>query len=296
MESAVQSMTGYGRYQQQDAAWEQVWEIRSVNSRYLEIKWRLPQSCRFMESEWDKAVREFLHRGRVEVSLDLRLLTPEAACPALNKAQVVGMVDQLRQMAKTLGHTFQPDLNQVLLAPALWLDNSAQLPADLTQALTQGLLTALKDIQQARLREGRALTADILLRLEHLSTIVEQIHPLAAELAPKRMQNLTDRVSILLTSVEKNMDEARMLQELALLADKLDVSEELTRLGEHLPEANRILTTTQDPGRRLDFVFQECLREITTCGNKTQDALISRLVIEFKAELEKCREQIQNLE
>lgn len=296
MEPLAQSMTGYGRYHAQDAAWQQTWEIRSVNSRFLEIKWRLPQSCRFMENEWDKAVREFLHRGRVDVCLDLRLLTPEAACPKLNKAQVAGMVDQVRRMAESLGCAYQPDMNQVLFNPALWLDDTERLPDDLARSLTQGLLNALKDIQEGRIREGRVLSADVLQRLERLSETVGKIHPLARELAPKRMRALTDRVAALLLSVEKNMDEARMLQELALLADKLDVSEELTRLTEHLRESRRILTETPDPGRRLDFVFQECLREITTCGNKTQDAAISRLVVEFKTELEKCREQVQNLE
>lgn len=292
----IQSMTGFGRLHCQDAKWDQTWEVRTVNSRYLEVKWRIPHYCRRLESDWDKLVRTYLARGRVEISLDLRMLAPEAASPALDKAQSLGMLGQLRLLAESLGRQFEPDFNQLLLVPSLWRDPAGDLAENLTNALTDGLRLVLEDVSQARFREGQALGEDISTRLERMSKIAAKIRVLTDELAPKRMDNLREKVNALLLAHEKSVDDARLLQELALLSDRVDVSEELTRLAAHLQEARRILAKTPDPGRRLDFLFQECLREISTCGNKAQDAPVCRFVVEFKTELEKCREQVQNLE
>ncbi len=297
MVKSVQSMTGFGRLHRQDDDWEQTWEVRTVNSRYLEIKWRIPHSCRRLESEWEKLARIYLARGRMDVSLDLRLLTPETASPSLDRAQALGMLDQLRLLAESQDRRYHPDFNYLLLIPSLWRDPAKDLPPRLVQDLTAGLRLVLEDLRQARIREGEALAADISVRLDQLTEIMERIGSMTHDLAPRRMESLRTKVGALLLKIQgKNVDELRLLQELALLSDRLDVSEELTRLAEHLREARRILNSTPDPGRRLDFLFQECLREITTCGNKTQDAGVSRLVVEFKTELEKCREQAQNLE
>lgn len=296
MAEPVQSMTGFGRLHRRDADWEQTWEVRSVNSRYLEVKWRIPHYCRRLEGDWEKLVRTSLARGRVDVSLDLRLLAPETASPALDRAQALGMLGQLRLLAESQGLRHQPDFNQLLLIPSLWRDPTGELPLRLVQDLTEGLRLVLGDLRQARTREGEVLRMDIVERLDGMTGIMERIRALTHDLAPRRMESLREKANALLKTYEKNMDDMRLLQELALLSDRLDVSEELTRLAEHLREARRILSNTPDPGRRLDFLFQECLREITTCGNKTQDAGVSRLVVEFKTELEKCREQVQNLE
>lgn len=299
----ARSMTGFGTCQVQDDHGRQSWEIRTVNSRYLEVKWRIPGYCRRLESAWEKIVREHLARGRVEVSLDLRLNRPDAVCLTLDSAQARGMVDQIRTLADQIGIPFQPDLNELFHHGGLWRDPSGDLPGSLVDSLVAGLRTALRDVQETRSREGRALSVDILKRLEHLARISTSIRDQVSQLAPNRMVALRERVDALLQGCNQHrepaplmLDEPRLLQEFALLADRLDVSEELTRLSAHLDEAVRILTTLPDPGRRLDFLFQECLREITTCGNKTQDADISRDVVAFKAELEKCREQVQNLE
>lgn len=296
MAGIAQSMTGFGRLHRQDGEWDQTWEIRTVNSRYLEIKWRIPHFCRRLESEWDKLVRGSLARGRVDINLDLRLHTPEVAGPSLDWGQALGMFEQLRLLAKSLGQEYQPDFNHLLLVPSMWREAGEDLPEQLIQRLTEGLKLVLEDLCRARAREGRALAEDILFRLDRMTDIAGQILSLTGDLVPRRMDGLREKVNALLQAYERSVDEDRLLQELALLSDRLDVSEELTRLAEHLREAKRVLAETQDPGRRLDFLFQECLREISTCGNKVQDAGISRLVVEFKAELEKCREQVQNLE
>ncbi|PTN36086.1 YicC/YloC family endoribonuclease [Desulfonatronum sp. SC1] len=299
----ARSMTGFGTSQVHDDHGRQSWEIRTVNSRYLEVKWRIPGYCRRLEGTWERIVREHLARGRVEISLDLRLNRPDSVCPTLDMAQAQGMLDQMHALADRTGLAFEPDLNQLLHHGGLWREPSGDLPEPLVGSLVAGLRTALRDVQETRSREGRTLSVDILERLDHLTRISATIRDKVSLLAPKRMETLRERVDALLQGCNQHknsaplvLDEPRLLQEFAQLADRLDVSEELTRLSAHLEEAVRILTTLPDPGRRLDFLFQECLREITTCGNKTQDADISRDVVAFKAELEKSREQVQNLE
>lgn len=302
----ARSMTGFGRYQAQDEQGEhgeQNWEIRAINSRYLEIKWKLPSYCRGLEREWEKIVRSHLSRGRVEITLDVRLHTPDAGCPRLDTRQALGMLEQLRILAREMNVPFEPDPHQLLLLPKLWQEPSGALPAGLTQFLSAGLRAALEDLVAARTREGAGLSRDLFTRLDRLAAIAADIGVQAEPLPVRRMEHLQQRVAALLHA--HNMDtaapclaieDARLLQELALLSDRLDVSEELTRLDAHLQEARRVLRDLADPGRRLDFLFQECLREITTCGNKCQNAAISRAVVDFKAQLEKCREQVQNLE
>ena len=299
----ARSMTGFGTCRLQDDHGRQSWEIRTVNSRYLEVKWRIPGYCRRLEGVWEKIVREHLARGRVEISLDLRLNRPDSVCPTLDMAQAQGMLDQIRALADRTRIPFDPDLNQLLHHGGLWREPSGDLPESLVNSLVAGLRTALNDVQETRIREGRTLSLDILERLESMTRIMAAIRDQVVHLAPKRMESLRERVDALLQRYVQQeettplvLDEPRLLQEFALLADRLDVSEELTRLSAHLEEAVRVLTKLPDPGRRLDFLFQECLREISTCGNKTQDADISRDVVAFKAELEKCREQVQNLE
>jgi len=297
------SMTGFGSALVQDDLGRQSWEVRTVNARYLEIRWRLPGFCRRLEHVWEKIARSYLSRGRVEVSLDLRLSRPDVVCPILDTAQALGMLKQVRALADQMKISFQPDLNQLFAQATFWRDPSGDLPDLLVDSLTRGLREALNDVQESRSREGQILREDILARLESMRRIAKSIHEQVVSRAPKRMQDMRERVDLLLKNVSQGLetppvvlDEPRLLQEIALIADRLDVSEELTRLFAHVEESVRILTELPDPGRRLDFLFQECLREITTCGNKTQDADISRDVVSFKAELEKCREQVQNLE
>ncbi|TVQ99396.1 MAG: YicC family protein [Desulfovibrionales bacterium] len=299
----VRSMTGFGSSSLQDDHGRQNWEVRTVNSRYLEIKWRIPGYCRRLEHAWEKTVRSQLARGRVEISLDFRLSHPDVVCPTLDIVQAQGVLNQIRELAEQADIPFQPDLNQLVHQTSLWRDPTGDLPEAMIQSLNTGLCLVLDDVQKFRSREGCILRDDILLRLERMKRIATEIQEQVGQRAPRRLEVLRERVNTLLQSIKIGsndvslvLDEPRLLQEIALIADRLDVSEELTRLSAHLEEAVRILNQLSDSGRRLDFLFQECLREISTCGNKIQDADVSREVVAFKAELEKCREQVQNLE
>ena len=178
----------------------------------------------------------------------------------------------------------------------LWEDAGAEPDEELLAGLESGLAAALADWNESRAREAKALAMDMTSRLIRMDEWVARIEERAPDIKEERFQNVRDRLSELLERAGSELDEGRFLQEITLLADKLDVSEELTRLRAHLDRLRELMAQGGDAGKRLDFTLQECFREINTCGNKIQDAQISRLVVDFKNELEKCREQVQNIE
>ena len=244
----LRSMTGFGRCVMEDADWTQTWEIRSVNNRHLDLKWRLPLQARGLESRLERVVRRFAARGRMEIT------------------------------------------------PTLWERESEDGDDEMEERLEEGLIAALEDWNESRETEGAALARDMTSRIAQMEEWVSRIDERAPEIKEERFAVLRERLSEALAAVNGELEEGRFLQEMVVLSDKLDVSEELTRLHAHLERLRDLLEIGTDAGRRLDFTLQECFREIATCGNKIQDAQTSRLVVDFKNELEKCREQVQNLE
>ena len=206
------------------------------------------------------------------------------------------MLDGLQALALARGDDFTPDYNLLLGISALWGDNGEELDEDTAAALEEGLSLALEDWNEARAAEGRALATDMhsrILRMEEWTGLIAERAPAIRD---ERTVQLRDRLAEALGQNGQELDEGRFLQEIVTLADRLDVSEELTRLSTHLARLHDLLQSGGDAGRRLDFTLQECFREINTCGNKLPDVQLSRLVVDFKNELEKCREQVQNLE
>jgi uncharacterized protein (TIGR00255 family) len=292
----LKSMTGFGRVSLPEAEWTQTWEIRSVNSRYLDLKWRLPFHLRCMEPRWSKVVQQYGSRGRVDITLQLRLSRPDALDITLNVAQAQAMLAELNRLAEQTGVEFKPDLNRLMGLGSLWEDELREPDERLTGSLEQGLRLTLEDWNASRETEGHALGQDLgkrLIRLEEwLTRIVEE----APRVKEEKFETLRGRMQTFLERFALEPDPDRLMQEAAMLSDKLDVTEELTRLRSHLDQIRTILDEGRETGKRLDFSMQECFREINTCGNKAQDSQVSRLTVDFKAELEKCREQIQNLE
>lgn len=294
----LRSMTGFGRCCLEEDEWTQTWEIRSVNSKHLDLKWRLPSCARSLESRFEKCVRRFAGRGRVEISLHLqsKSLAGKEGGPSLNIAQAEAMLDAIARFAAARGEAFTPDYNRLLELPNLWEEEGIEAESSQADQLEKGLEATLADWNEAREEEARALERDILARILRMEEWVAVISDRAPQIKEDRFALIRDRVAELLENMGSELESARFLQEIALLSDKLDVSEELTRLEAHLASLRSLLRKGADAGRRLDFTMQECFREINTCGNKIQDSQISRLVVEFKNELEKCREQVQNIE
>lgn len=292
----LRSMTGFGRYYIEDEGYTQTWEVRSVNSRHLDLKWRLPPTVRSLEAAFEKVVRKYASRGRIEISLNIQFSASAENVIKFNADKAGVMLQSLTALAKEQGEHYAPDYNRLLGISYLWEEPGLEPEGELGDALVEGLKLALEDWNESRTTEARALEQDIMgriLRMEEWSNAIEERAPGIKE---ERFNVIRERISQALTEQGGDLDENRFLQEITILADKLDVSEELTRLKAHLDRLRELLKSGKDAGRRLDFTMQECFREINTCGNKIQDAQISRLVVDFKNELEKCREQVQNIE
>lgn len=292
----LRSMTGFGRCFVENARVSQQWEIRSVNGRYLDLKWRLPPIARYLEPLLEKTARRHAARGRVEISLSLQFAPGQAPRPSFDIQQASAMLDALAGLAAMRGDRYTPDYTPFLTLDPLWSEPGIDEMDDLGDMLAQGLALALEDWNESRVAEGAQLARDLESRVMRMLEWTAVIGEAAPQIKEERTQVLRERLGEALGEMGHDLDEDRFLQEAVIIADKLDVSEELTRLGAHLERMLLLLRDGHDAGRKLDFTLQECFREINTCGNKAQDAELSRIVVDFKNELEKCREQAQNLE
>ena len=287
-------MTGFGRCQLDDADMVQTWEIRSVNSRFLDLKWKLPPQARNMEARFEKIVRRFASRGRVEISLNLQ--RQSAARASFDAEQANAMLDAIKAFASSRGDIFNVNYMALMNQSALWTSAQDEDDEALFNALSEGLETALADWNESREVEAQALAADLETRFSRMAAWVSAIEERAPEIKAARFEQVRERLATMLADMGSDLDENRFLQEMVIMADKLDVSEELTRLHSHLVRLASLMESGEDAGRKLDFTLQESFREINTCGNKIQDQHVSRIVVDCKNELEKCREQVQNLE
>ncbi len=290
------SMTGFGRKFEQMEGWALTWEIRSVNSRHLDLKWRLPVFLRSMEAVWERTVRQHASRGRLELLLHVKLNRPELLGMSLNRPQALAMIKEVQDLAREIGEGFTPDLNRLLTMSQLWEDDLREPDPQLVSDIENTLVKALKDWNTARETEGDATVQDLTQRLAFMRETLDKILVRLPEAKEDRFANIQNRIQAALDRYALELDQDRILQELAVLSDRLDVSEELARLEAHLVRLKELMGNGGETGKKLDFTLQETFREINTLGNKAQDSQISKLVVDFKAELEKCREQVQNLE
>ena len=294
----IKSMTGFGGASP-EASRPHTWEIRSVNSRFLDIKWHLPTMLRAQESRWEKIVRSAAGRGRLDITLSLGLSGGENAPRRrinLDADVASAMLDQLAGLAASRGLKFEPDPNLLLTIAHLWNDSGNSAEENFMDDLDRGLNLALTAWNHSREAEGFNLAADLHERFGRLEEWSKAIALRAPEVKEEKFRNMRSRIERVLEKYAVESDTSRMIQELAILSDRLDISEEMTRLASHFGQMEELLACGGEIGKRLDFIIQECFREINTCGNKAQDSAISRLVVDAKTELEKCREQVQNLE
>ena len=292
----MRSMTGFGRCIMEGELLTQQWEIRSVNSKRLDLKWNLPSAVSNLENRFEKVVRRYGTRGRLDISLSLQFLTTDLE-HHLDLVRAGSMLQALEQLAKSRNETYVPDYNALLNVPELWVSSMEDMDEELVLTLEQGLSLALEDWNESRETEGEALGHDLLARVLRLEQWTDILRERAPAIKEERAESLRERITEEVASLSLGeLAETRFLQEAVILLDRLDVTEELTRLATHLERMRELLRSEADVGRRLDFTLQECFREITTCGNKVPDVQLSRLVVDYKNELEKCREQAQNLE
>ncbi|MGM9585315.1 MAG: YicC/YloC family endoribonuclease [Faecousia sp.] len=291
----VKSMTGYGRAVETVNGREFTVELRSVNNRYLDCTVKLPRALSFAEDAVKQAVKTAISRGKVDVFISLRSESAEDVKITLNTAMVEGYLDAMHQMAKDYG--IREDISVSLLSrmpDVFTVDkpevDEEQLLADLMSVVNK----ALKQFDAMRTAEGSALEKDLRGRGQTILSLVAQVEAGSGQTVADYRTRLETKLKEVLASTA--IDESRILTEAAIFADKIAVDEETVRLRSHLDQMNNMLTSGGAIGRKLDFLLQEMNRESNTIGSKCSDVRLARIVVDIKAELEKIREQTQNIE
>lgn len=286
-------MTGFGRGVVEHAGVRATVDIRAVNHRFLDLKLRGVPLTPVVEEAVSARVRAAVERGSVAVSVHVTR-HGVAAATAIDPAAAAAAHQALSQLAVTLGLP-GPDLALVLAQPGVIV--TAERGDEEHPPVLEALEAALVQLDQMRATEGEALAVELRTRFDELTSLRVQVATLAATVPQQLTRRLDERVRRLLSAQEGiEVDPARLAQEIALLADRSDVTEELVRLASHLDQARTLVTTKGSVGRRLDFLVQEIGRELNTIGSKSTVTEISTAIVDAKAVLEKVREQIQNVE
>ena len=293
----VRSMTGYGHAEAILDGQKYTVEIKSLNHRFLEISLRLPASLSALEMEIKKKIGEPLLRGKIDVSIrrDVQSSAENGQYLALNLPLAQNYFNLLMQLKQSLN--LQDEIRLEMIAGQKDVFKMAESPQDDT-ALWQGLATVLEEalagMMEMRRREGEILSRDLSARLDLMAQLLSRIEAKAPQVVLEYQKRLTDRVRELTSGLV--VDEGRLSQEVAVFAEKSDITEEIVRLRSHLGQFLEMLDSEEAIGRKVDFLIQEMNREVNTIGAKSSDADISKQVIEIKSELAKLREQVQNLE
>ena len=291
----VKSMTGYGRAVETVNGREFTVELRSVNNRYLDCTVKLPRALSFAEDAVKQAVKGAISRGKVDVFISVRSEGAEDVKITLNTAMVEGYLGAMHQMAKDYG--IREDISVSLLSrmPDVFTVDKPEVDEELLSAdLLSVVNQALERFDAMRSAEGKALENDLRSRGETILSLVEQVEAGSGQTVADYRTRLENKLKEVLANTA--IDESRILTEAAIFADKVAVDEETVRLRSHLDQMNNMLTTGGAIGRKLDFLLQEMNRESNTIGSKCSDVRLARIVVDIKAELEKIREQTQNIE
>ena len=291
----VKSMTGYGRAVETVNGREFTVELRSVNNRYLDCTVKLPRALSFAEDAVKQAVKGTISRGKVDVFVSLRAEGAQDVKITLNTAMVEGYLDAMHQMAKDYG--IREDISVSLLSrmPDVFTVDKPEVDEEQLLADLLGVVNlALECYDAMRSAEGKALENDLRSRGQTILSLVEQVEAGSGQTVEDYRTRLENKLKEVLANTA--IDESRILTEAAIFADKVAVDEETVRLRSHLDQMNNMLTAGGAIGRKLDFLLQEMNRESNTIGSKCTDVRLARIVVDIKAELEKIREQTQNIE
>ena len=291
----LKSMTGYGRGEAEKQGRRFSVEVRCVNNRYLDAKIKVPRDYSALEDPIRKLIIAFHNRGRVDLSLSVTGDFSDLVDVRVNRDVAVAYQKSLSGLADLLGIDADLSLSQFAQLPdVLVREQRAENIDELLPAVNAAVHDALQSCEQMRLREAAALGEDLRLRLASFSGVLDEVEKRVPLLIEQRESSMQERLQKLLGSVE--LDPSRIVQEVAVLADKTDVTEELVRLRSHIVQFEQMLQDTGAVGRKLDFLIQEFLREVNTMASKINDADIAHMMVALKSELEKMREQVQNIE
>lgn len=291
----MKSMTGFAKSENNDHGINAIVEIKSVNGRYLEPSIKLPRTLSSKEIEVRDMLRKALNRGSVFVNVQVEYAEGEAKIPHINIDKAKAIHTMLQNVQKELHSEDAVSLDQVLTFSQHFIESDKDDIAELQWSVVrEALKKALKSLDAAKTQEGNELSADMLMRIDTIEQSLVYVEERSKTRIPEERERLRQKLALLLDNDE--IEEHRLNQEIIILADKLDVSEESVRLRSHIKYFRDLLKDSEPIGRKLNFLTQELNREINTIGSKANDAEIARVVVGMKEELERIREQAQNIE
>ena len=288
-------MTGYGKGEVSTPHGSFIVEIRSVNHRYGEISVRMPRSFYALENDVKRLASSLLKRGKIDISVQWDETNAANALPQLDMVVARGYYEAYASLAKELNLPQDAATSYIMSLKGVMKEMTVSVDeTELQPQLLAAVQSAVSALDNMRNREGAALADDLKARRKQIAEWSASIGERVPQMVTEYRLKLKVRLDQLLDG--KEMDESRLAQEVALLADRCDITEELVRLASHFKQFDEALCSAEAVGRKLDFLMQEMNREVNTIGSKSNDAGITNLVIQIKAEMEKMREQVQNVE
>jgi uncharacterized protein (TIGR00255 family) len=291
----IKSMTGYGRVETTGQGRNIVVEVKSVNHRFLEISLRMPQAFFPLEIEFKKKIGEKVKRGRIEIFIRLEAQSANAPETILNLEIARNYFAALQRLKEELGLQEEIELKTLVGFRDIFSQPAeAEINPDVLKQTAAALEDALDMLVKMRQEEGAAIYQDMQQRLDSIRGILGTINARAPQVILEYQRRLTERIKELTAGFA--LDDSRLAQEAAILAEKSDITEEIVRMHSHISQFVNLLQSAEAEGKKIDFLLQEMNREINTIGSKSNDAEIARQVIEAKSELSRLREQAQNIE
>lgn len=293
----LKSMTGFGRGEFMDAEHRLVVEVKAVNHRYNEIVIRMPKNLGSLEDKIRKTVAATLQRGRIDVFVTVDEYGEKNRGVRVDKELAIAYHKALKELGELLGTPAGESANQISRYPdVLRVEEVSTDVEGLWAKLQSAVEAAVQNLMAMRLAEGASIEHDMAARIDAIAANVDVVEERAPQVLAEYREKLLTRMREVLAAVGAEPDEARLLQEAALFGDRISIAEELVRLRSHLRQFKETLASGEAVGRKLDFIVQEMNRETNTIASKANDFTVANVVVEIKSEIEKVREQIQNIE
>ncbi len=289
-------MTGFGRGSVTEADFNLAIDLKTVNNRFLDVHLRLFGEMQPLETAMKRQISDRLSRGRVDVTVQFD--RQEKVEYELNRPLIEGYLNAIKELQEEFALSGEPDINVVARLPNVMLAKKEEPGEGLAEAVTTVLELALDDLEKMRESEGEMLAAELRSRLDEIETRLPSIESEAANVRDEYHERLSRRIFEMASKAELQVeiDQGRMTQEVAYLADRADISEEISRLRNHIEHFRAIMTEEKEVGKRLDFLTQELNREANTITSKTSNMTVKENALQIKSEIEKIREQVQNVE
>jgi uncharacterized protein (TIGR00255 family) len=292
----MKSMTGFGRGKVSIENFSVTVDIKTVNNRFLDVSLRLPSELQPIEADLKRLITDRLSRGRVDVNLNYE--RSEVIVYEINRPLIAGYLSALNELKEAFNLSGEVDLNYVARLPNAFLSTKADLNEEYSSAIKSSIEVALTELESMREVEGASLKTELEFRLNAIENHIPIIEGETENVIEEYRERLSKKIADMLEKSDSQIeiDQGRLAQEVAYLATRSDISEEITRLRSHIEQFRSIMVEEKDVGKRLDFLTQELNREANTIASKTQNLTVKESSLTIKAEIEKIREQVQNVE